>query len=851
MARSRYKESRTLVRRVCRLPGEDKAAYRSKVAELRSHFERFNADVAELCQWFMGLRKHYGDQNNRATFGCLGDFLLQPELKDVEVEEDEQDRWRLAVFDDVAGFRSITSLGDQAVPEPLREAMSAAAAELSALHARNRTAQQLFLRLRETQPAHRLVLLKSAAEWIVARYLRGLENALRSEALWEEERSHWESDNPRLTPKLRERFTSIFRQLKDDQRDGKPGLRKKNPRICGWERLADNIDNCCYGQMGHSPLCWKFVEFVKAQKQTDSRFNDKTFFASANDLAALCLKHNVRKASNALQSQHILDALYNTHDARKKEKSKAKPPPHGKNDRGAGRHERTGGNAKADFHRIFKANWNAYLKSMGLNDQTAIEQGRLPHCAKIGGEVYEKSKCTFNKHTELCLDYKRLLEAEFVHERNTLGELEKLYRQWRKDYLAGPKRPSFQYPSAAELPMPKIFGSDFHEIDFDRSVLRLRLDHMREGEWMEFGFVPWPHGYRPSRDDIRKVVTSVHVNFVGARVRAGFRFDVPQAPSRFASTQDQIDDLRSRTYPRAAQDQDFINAARSLLLDSFDGDIATDLRILAVDMGMGGAHAAVFHGRAHHADVPLAIHKINRIYDAIPDKLVKDARDRTLRGPVEYPHDPRNGDTDHRGLVKEHLGLHLKAIADGASEIAKHRQESESNEVIVLGDHDFRGIKRHITWMIRDWARHNASRIVDAAIQHGCHVIVFESLRGKRLPGYDQLGDESARKKAEGVLNAYGRVRRKVAEKAVERGMRVVTAPYHYSSQVCSKCGQRQTNRGLWRKNKEKRAFICEHKGCEARINSDANAARVIARVFWGDIILPARDEKVAQARNA
>lgn len=84
---------------------------------------------------------------------------------------------------------------------------------------------------------------------------------------------------------------------------------------------------------------------------------------------------------------------------------------------------------------------------------------------------------------------------------------------------------------------------------------------------------------------------------------------------------------------------------------------------------------------------------------------------------------------------------------------------------------------------------------------------------------------------------AFGRVRREVVEKAVERGMRVVTAPYFTSSQVCSACGRVQENTGLLKKNKAKRQFICEH--CKAKVNSDAKAARVLARVFWGEITLP------------
>ena len=50
MSRSRYRQARTLVCRLCRLAGEDPGAFKQKVARLRDHFERFNVDASELCQ---------------------------------------------------------------------------------------------------------------------------------------------------------------------------------------------------------------------------------------------------------------------------------------------------------------------------------------------------------------------------------------------------------------------------------------------------------------------------------------------------------------------------------------------------------------------------------------------------------------------------------------------------------------------------------------------------------------------------------------------------------------------------------------------------------------------------------
>ncbi len=446
---------------------------------------------------------------------------------------------------------------------------------------------------------------------------------------------------------------------------------------------------------------------------------------------------------------------------------------------------------------------------MNLNEMTCIQSGRLPHCLKIGG-TFERSRCEWNPHTELCREYKAAVDAMEEGDR----ALEPEYREWRRSYLAGPRKPSFRYPSSRTLPMPKIFGSGFHEIDFERSVLRLRLDDMPRGQWLEFGFTPWPRGYRPSKREVK--VTSVHVHFVGTRARAGFRFDVAHRPSRFDCTQDELDELRSRRFPRRAQDQDFLDAARRRLLESFDPGPAGPLRLLAVDLGEKGACASVYEGNAHRADIPLSILKLGKLLSK----------------------DPKKGDV--RGLRKKHVGRHLARLADGAARVAEVRGGADGGPTPPR-DGDFRGLKRHVAWMIRDWVRLNAARVMAAAEEHRCDLIAFESLRGFRAPGYDRMKEDKKRWLA---MFAYGRVRRKVTEKAVERGMRVVTLPYFKSSQVCSACNHVQEYHSRWERNKRGGRFKCEH--CKESLNGDVNAARVLARVFLDEVRLPAPPESAS-----
>jgi hypothetical protein len=805
MSRSRYREARTLVRRLCRLPGEDRAEFRRKIARLREHFNQFNVDVADLCQWLMGIRPK-GTDADRGLVEFWG-FFLEPSVDGVEADEAERDRWRLAVFDAVAGIRPNVRLGDRPLPESLCEAI-----KFVAQLPKKKNATRLFERMPGLDPAHRLVLLKAAAEWIVARYQRGIENWERQHEEWVKEKQDWEAHHPALTEDVRSRLTTIFKELVWDP-DKPPGVRNKRPRICGHDRLSQNKDTCIYaGEKGHGPLCWKYVEFLGSLKAAGAK-SQALFFAKNAE-------RYVRSRAQGMRKEDALASLYQE---------------------------------VPRCEHWFAGSWSAYLKALAVNEDTVVARGRLPHCLKIGDKIWEKSNCEWNPHTELCRQYKEKLDAldpDIVRH-------EQEYREWRRDYLAGPQKPSFRYPSSRDLPMPKIFGERFYEVDFDRSVLRLRLDDMREGEWMEYGFIPWPRKYCPRPADAH--VTSVHVNFVGSRARVGFRFDVCHRESRFGCTQDEIDELRSRTFPRQAQDQAFLDEARTRLLESFSGDAEQDLRILAVDLGETGAQAAVYHGRTHQQDVPLAIIKIDACYDEVPDILKKDE---SVADAPKFV-----AKADKRGLRKEHVGRHLEDHSKHAAEIAGHRQDKKWAKV-NLRSHDLRGLTRHVQWMIRDWVRHNTAQIVAAAEAHQCDLIVFESQRGFKPPGYDKLDLESERKKRWLAMFAFGRIRRKVVEKAVERGMRVVTVPYFKSSQTCSGCGHQQQNRSRWERNKKQnRRFECEcgcpqsskrgqEKGgtggseanqvpkpackCTLELNSDANAARVLARVFWDEIRLPA-----------
>lgn len=760
MAGTRYKESRTLVRGLRRIYDESREDFKCKVLRLRRQFEQFNINASEICQWLMALRP--GGKKGCDATKDFWEFFLEPERFLKEEDKDESDRYRRMVFDVAAGLEAESSITNAGLCQPVMESVREAA-KLSLTP----TARTLFKRLSVLDTSHRQVLLKAAAEWIVARYLRGYQNWERQHEEWVKEKAEWEKEHLGLPESIREEFNGIFKGLK---------IRSKRPRLCTWERLKAGKDNCEYageaiGKKRHSILCVKYKKFLDSygrESGAGKNFNKKYFVENAKDYIKL------RRASR------------------------------GTNDVAMERFLRQHPNA-----RWFPQAWEAYLKALEINEQTVLEGGgELLHCVKFGAD----QECQYNKHTNECQEYRKCLEK-----RPNLQESEVVYREWRGEYLSGPAKPSFQYPSPRRLPTPKIFGRGYFREDFVNSVLELRLDDKGEGEFERFGFAPWPRDYQPQPQDTE--ITSVHVNFVGTRARAGFHFKVQHKESRFVVSQDEIDELRSRKYPRQAQDQQFLDEARKRLLESFHGDAERELRILAVDLGTLGGGAVVFEGRYFKKSEPLKIIKIDRIYDKLPtqDKTAEQSK---------LPEELKK--LKEKGLSKEHVGRHLESWAGGEKEIAERRGKSG------IGEYDMRRLSLHVRWMIRDWVRLNTSQIIETAERNKVDLIVFESMRGFRAPGYDKLDEDKKRRLA---FFAHGRIRHKVREKAVERGMLVVTVPYLKSSQFCVKCGKEQQDKKAWKENKWKHVFHCEI--CGHKANSDENAAGVLGRVFWGEIELP------------
>ncbi len=166
-------------------------------ARLRWHFERFNVDVSDPCQWLVKLRpKQVADDPGVPLF--WNHFL--PTDDAIETDASDPDGRRLALFETNAGIRPTSDLSGMPLAEDLRKAI-------------RQVAERLFERLRMLEPAHRFVLVKAAAEWILARYQHGVENWERQHLAWQEEKREWETRHPVLTESIRDGFTHIFKEL--------------------------------------------------------------------------------------------------------------------------------------------------------------------------------------------------------------------------------------------------------------------------------------------------------------------------------------------------------------------------------------------------------------------------------------------------------------------------------------------------------------------------------------------------------------------------------------------------------------------------------------------------------------
>ncbi|MCG3151521.1 MAG: hypothetical protein GEEBNDBF_00794 [bacterium] len=795
---SRYEPARTLVRRLLPLPGETRTDYLQRVELLKTAFREFNTDVANLCRWLMAMRP-----KDVSMVVCTEEAwraLVWPKSIWPEMDKASLEAWHRMTLDALLG---LPAEAEEVVPPACRAVLH----ELPALTAHQQattTGPALFARLRLASHGYRGAVMKAACDWIASRYLRTRERMVQNHQAWYAEKAAWEQAHPALTPEVREQFNAIFSEL---------GVREKRPRICHWSRLEDLQNNCLHAgqevalKKRHADICARTIRsFSDIEGIEEKRtFQRHLFGQKPND-------------KNPMGKPGYLELrAREERRLRQRPASKVRVPPQFAAMRNEELHREA---HRATLEKLFQRRerdreqfdklLRGYLQAVGLSPKVLFLdlKGEPPHCSHAGEE------CVFNQHTDLCIRYRELVAAQ----PSDLRALEEEYRTWRSRYLAPPRGPQFVLPSATDAPLPRIFGKGFFEVDLKRGRARLRVEQPgRPYQWLEFAMPPWPKGYSPDADSVE--VTSAHLHFIGTRPRLGFRFDTKFAAGRITLSQDDIDYLRSHVYPRPYQDSDFLLAVRQLLESSGAMSLHPPLRVLAVDLGSGMTAIASFEG--------------NRCLRSSRLRVVKDLA--TLTN--ERPPKPAKGEKPIRidmGLRAGHLDRHLQDFVPKVQTLAEQRLARHCSGELLRSD--MREETAHMRWMIRDWVRLNVRQILAEVEASQADLIVFESLRGARVPGRHEL---DAAQKSRLAFFPFGQIRRKVTEKAIEHGTRVVTVPYFQSSRFCSACHSPQEIQNKWKSNKQQGRFECERKSCGYKGDSDENAARVLGHVFWGTLPLP------------
>lgn len=763
------------------MPDQSKEEFRFNVRRLKQNSEQFNLDVSGICQWLMGIRpggkRGFGDEVRP-----LWEFFLAPENVSLDGDANKDklrlDSLRVEVFEVAVKWRGADDPAVLQIPEEIISGARRIAD--SPLESTDICGSSLFERLHRMQRTHLAIILKSAADWIYSRYQRPKEKWAENRPIWERERVEWEKSHSELKEGIREKFNAILLDM---------GIKSKSFRICPAEKLLNLKHNCEIGGKAipsgekfirHHQNCYNYWNFCREMSKNDGKtgFNKKQFAENAN---------RYLKISGRNQKLTGDERLWELYRELKTDDKKF--------------------NISFDKWK-FPNYWRAYQKFMGLNVGKMRAAGGIEklHCTSFG------SDCCFNKHTELCEKYakhlKDLPSEIHVHD--------KVYRQWRKKFFRGPRKPTFTYPSAAS-PAPKIFGREYYRIDWEQSVIGIRLEGMPTGQFLEFRFKEWPRRY--DIEKARDAVTSVSIHFVGTRAKVALRFETPQKPSRFILSQEEIEDLRSGENRPREDERSFPEPVRRAILESFNGDPEKDLRILTVDTGTsGGAAVGLFIGKEFKECEVLKIVKSK--------ELLQNSKDLKAEREVEHPDGTKEKRFYVPGLSREHHQLHLERYAGEAAKFADFRPAAKDTGGVNYTGSDLRRLRLHSGWMIRDWARLNASQIIAAAEKFEVHLILMESQRGFVAPGYDKLSESI--KKHRMAFWPYGLVRRKVTEKAVERGMRVTVMPYKGSSRTCPECGQKN------------RSHFCKCNSCNFKpSNRDESAVRVLGKLFWGELSLP------------
>ena len=425
---------------------------------------------------------------------------------------------------------------------------------------------------------------------------------------------------------------------------------------------------------------------------------------------------------------------------------------------------------------------------------------------------------------------------EIFWEKNPeLAELNRLDRQWRREFGRFKRRPTWTSPHADLHPCWFSFkrGPTYKDFDPVRGAISLNVlvgedAKARKGKWVRYKITRDPRlvRLRPAAKPCEIGRDKFTWLYADPLLRKDRPAEMKGIKLVFRDKQPyllvSIDIADEKTPPLTRPGF----ADSRLKRKATAADIPDNTRLLCIDFGQRLAAACAVCAFAGGKPQP-------------PDAVF------LLRMP---------------GLSFNDIARHENAIDAKSSLMFRSKGAERRTHHAPRGGTTFRAFRRHVMKMKEDRYKKAANLIVDAALRHGASVILVENLENYR-PNLERSARENRSRMRWNV--------QKIVEFlelcARPLGLRLWKVGPYWSSQFCSACGYpgkrfsipRKT---VWKRFYERRHgplrkpvlepggqfFICSNPSCSRPsgiINADVNAAMNFAAILAGTFVRPAGDK--------
>ena len=421
---------------------------------------------------------------------------------------------------------------------------------------------------------------------------------------------------------------------------------------------------------------------------------------------------------------------------------------------------------------------------------------------------------------------------EIFWEKNPqLAELNRLDRDWRRNFARFKRRPTWTNPDPELHPAWFSFkrGSTYKDLDLDRRTINLNVlvgedVKGRKGKWVTYEFRQDPRltRLRPlnNRPEGRgKKFTWLYADPVLKKDRPaevkGIKLVFRNRHPYLLFSVD-IADEKSAPLTRPGFDD------KRLKRKATPADIPDGTRILSIDFGqrlLAACSVCEFiQGRPQRPD---AVFFMN-----LP------------------------------GLKFGDIGRHEQTISRRSSRMFRAGPRSRESRHAPRGGTTFREFRRHVLKMKDDRYKKATRLILDAAVRHDAQVILVENLKN-----YKPDLERSARENRARMRWNVQRIVEFLDKSAHPLGLRLWKVWPHWSSRFCSACGHPGARfaiprKSAWKRFYERRHgpirkpvtepggqfFICSNPNCPRPtgiINADVNASLNLLRILADDLEKP------------